>query len=210
MKITLRYLMQQPYMNHVTILCGENLLGNVVEGISFLEGNSNNVVMQKNTMILTDTASLLKMPKAELTQLLRLYTTLKISAICLKSNAGPISPESLPADIGRYHIPILLLPEDTVISSIINGINYELIYANAYDLTHSYEDNFIQEMIFAEQDAKMMERHARMMGIRVNELLCVVMIRPTKNLKIRDFMQQCKAAWGASSFACTRKTKNTR
>ena len=84
MKITIRYLMQQPYMNHVQILCGENLLGNVVEGISFLEGNFNNIVMQKNTMILTDTASLLKMSKTELTQLLRLYTTLKISAICLK------------------------------------------------------------------------------------------------------------------------------
>lgn len=63
MKITIRYLMQQPYMNHVKILCGENLLGNVVEGISFLEGNFNNIVMQKNTMILTDTASLLKMSK---------------------------------------------------------------------------------------------------------------------------------------------------
>ena len=60
MKITIRYLMQQPYMNHVKILCGENLLGNVVEGISFLEGNFNNIVMQKNTMILTDTASLVK------------------------------------------------------------------------------------------------------------------------------------------------------
>ena len=204
MKIAIRYLMQQPYMNHVKILCGENLLGNVVEGISFLEGNFNNIVMQKNTMILTDTASLLKMSKTELTQLLRLYTTLKISAICLKSNAGPISPENFPADISRYHIPFLLLPEDTVISAVINGINYELIYMNAYDLTHSYEDNFIQEMIFAEQDAKMMERQARMMGIRVNELLCVIMIRPAKNLKIGDFMKQCKTAWGASSFACTR------
>ena len=150
-------------MNHVKILCGENLLGNVVEGISFLEGNFNNVIMQKNTMILTDTASLLKMSKSELTQLLKLYTTLKISAVCLKSNAGPINPEDLPADIRRYHIPFLLLPEDTIISSVISGINYELVYVNAYDLTHSYEDNFIQEMIFAEQDAKMMERQARMM-----------------------------------------------
>lgn len=72
---------------------------------------------------------------------------------------------------------------------------------NAYDLTHSYEDNFIQEMIFAEQDAKMMERQARMMGIRVNELLCVIMIRPAKNLKIRGFYEAVQNCLGCF-FLC--------
>lgn len=204
MKVTIEYLIQQPYMNNVQVLCSKNRLKNVVDGISFLEGSLNRLMLLKNTMIISDTASFLKLPEAELTALLEVYSKTRISAVCLRSNVDRADLHMITSLAGKQNIPVLLLPEDTIISSVISGINYEFLYTNGYDLNHSYEDNFIQEMIFAEQDTKMMVRRARMMGIRVNEFLCVIMIMPSKDMDINEFMQQCKAAWGSSSLACTR------
>ena len=204
MKVTIEYLIQQPYMNNVSVLCAENRLKNVVDGISFLEGNINRLMLLKNTMILSDTAAFLKIPEPELEGLLEIYSKTRVCAVCLRSNADKADLHKITAAAGKWNIPILLLPEDTILSSVISGINYELLYSSGYDLTHSYEDNFIQEMIFAEQDTKMMLHRARMMGIRVNEFLCVIMIMPSKNVDIHAFMEQCKAAWGGSSLACAR------
>lgn len=204
MKITVKYLIQQPYMSNVKVLCQESKLGNIVDGVSFLEGNADHFMMLKNTLILSDTASFQRLPKAELEQFLETYSKIKVSAICLKSNTENDSLDALTSLVDKYKIPLLLLPEDTTISSVVSGINFELIYATGYDLTHSYEDNFIQEMIFAEQDTKMMHRRARMMGIRLNEFLGVLMIRPSKNIPILEFTKQCKAAWDSPSLACTR------
>lgn len=204
MKVTIEYLIQQPYMNNAKVLCAENRLGNVVEGISFLEGSTDHLMLLKNTMIVSDTASFLKMPETELKKLLEVYSKIRVSAICLKSNVDKPDLHTIAALSGKWNLPVLLLPEDTILSAVISGINYEFLYTNGYDLTHSYEDNFIQEMIFAEQDTKMMLRRARMMGIRVDEFLCVVMIMPSRNADIYEFLKQCKAAWGASSLACSR------
>ena len=204
MKVTIDYLIQQPYMNNVKVLCAENRLGNVVEGISFLEGNLQHLMLLKNTLILSDTGSFLKIPEAELEKIMEAYSKIRVCGILLRSNVDKAALHSLTNAAGRYNLPVLLLPEDTIMSSVISGINYELLYISGYDLTHSYEDNFIQEMIFAEQDTKMMLRRARMMGIRVNEFLCVILIMPSKNVDIYEFMHQCKAAWGSSPLACTR------
>ncbi len=204
MKVTIEYLIQQPYMNNVKVLCAQNHLRNVVDGISFLEGGSNRLMLLKNTMIMSDTASFLGMPEAELETLLDAYSKTRVSAVCLRSNVDKANLHRITTAAARRNIPVLLLPEDTIISSVISGINYEFLYSSGYDLTHSYEDNFIQEMIFAEQDTKMILHRARMMGIRVNEFLCVIMIMPSKNVNIHEFMHQCKIAWGGSSLACTR------
>ena len=180
MKVTIEYLIQQPYMNNVKVLCAQNHLRNVVDGISFLEGGSNRLMLLKNTMIMSDTASFLGMPEAELETLLDAYSKTRVSAVCLRSNVDKANLHRITTAAARRNIPVLLLPEDTIISSVISGINYEFLYSSGYDLTHSYEDNFIQEMIFAEQDTKMILHRARMMGIRVNEFLCVIMIMPLK------------------------------
>ena len=62
MKITIEYLIKQPYMNNVKVLCAENRLRNVVDGISFLEGNINRLMLLKSSHIAFDSSLPLKGP----------------------------------------------------------------------------------------------------------------------------------------------------
>jgi len=204
MKVTVQYLINQPYMDKATVLCCEKKLANVVDGINFLEYPKENLTMLKNTMIITDGSMLEKLTDAEFINLMKMYNTIRVAALCIRAKAEDDVLKKAVAEAIKVNLPVLLLPEDTIVSTIISGVTYEILYANGYNLSSSYESNFFQEMIFTEQDPQMIVKRARMMGVRVNEYLCVILIRPSKPVDIVEFTYQCKNAWGASSFATSK------
>ncbi len=201
MKVTVQYLISQPYLDSATVLCCQNKLSNQVEGVNFMETPSENMTLLKNTLIIIGNGALERLTHHELSTLMDIYKNTRVSALCIRESADPAMLELLLNEARSRDIPVLLLPKDSIASTIISGITHEILYANGYNFTASYETNFLQEIIFTEQDPQMMVKRARMIGIRVNEYLCVILIRPSRPVDMAELTQQCKLAWGASSFA---------
>lgn len=191
-------------MSNAAVLCAEANLNNPVEGVGFIESESSDLTMLKNTLVLSDVSTFAHLPRTEALHLLETYRNLRVPAVVLKSSSTTSVSGELVSLAEAYGVPILLLPKDTIISSVIRGINYEILRSNSYNLARSYEDNFFQEMIFTERDPQMMQKRARMMGIRINELLCAILIHPPEETDLFSFTQECREAWSAPSFLTSR------
>lgn len=204
MKLTVASLLQQPYMNGTQLLAGKKGLSHPVECVSFAEEPSAALNMVKNTLLLADDSFFTLRDQPALSKTVSAYQTVKVAALCLKLSVHETPPETFLKLAEQVSLPVLVLPADTILSSVISGISYETFYRNGYNLFNSYEDNFIQEMILTEQDRQMMVKRARMMGIKVDEYLGVLLIDPQKTTMIPKICKICKDAWDTNCFICSR------
>lgn len=204
MKVTVAILIQQLYMKNVQILAGKRGLQNQVDGISFFEDIENGVNMAKNTVIFTNQHFFSICGERDYQKIITTYVRMRVAALCFKLPEKQVIPENFIRAANRYSLPVLTLPSDTIVSSVISGIAYEIFYRNGYNLSMSYEDNFIQEMILTEQDSQMMIKRARMMGIKVDEYLAVMLVCPKKTAVAYDICSYCKEVWGSNCFTCSR------
>ena len=204
MKLTVASLLLQPYMNGTRLLAGKKGLSHPVECVSFAEVPSAPHNLLKNTLLLTDASFFdLRDPDA-LARTFAFYQTAKVSALGLKLPDGAEPPEDFLRRAEQAALPVLALPADVILSSVISGVSYEIFYRNGYNLYNSYEDNFIQEMILTEQDRQMLVKRARMMGIKVDEYLGVLLIAPQDVSIIPKIHKICKDAWDTNCFICSR------
>lgn len=204
MKLTVAALLLQPYMNGVQLLAGKKGLSHPVECVSFAEAPFAPHNLIKNTLLLADGSFFTLRDQAALAKTFAIYQTSKVSALCLKLTDSAPLPEDFLRRAEQASLPVLILPADTILSSIISGVSYEIFYRNGYNLYNSYEDNFIQEMILTEQDRQMMVKRARMMGIKVDEYLGVLLIAPQDVSIIPKICKICKDAWDTNCFICSR------
>lgn len=163
----------------------------------------NNVVLLKNTLVFLDLNILAQLEREKLKNTAEIYRNTRVAAVCVK-NYMPGFMDWFMEDMKKNQIPVILLPKDMILSTVISGISYEIFYAKGYNFVTSYEDNFLQEMIFAEQDRQIMLKRARMMGIRVNEYLCAILLRPGRCLDLPGFLNDCRKAWKQPCFISSR------
>ena len=175
-----------------------------MECVSFAEVPSAPHNLLKNTLLLTDVSFFDLRDSDALARTFAFYQTAKVSALGLKLPDGAEPPEDFLRRAEQAALPVLALPADVILSSVISGVSYEIFYRNGYNLYNSYEDNFIQEMILTEQDRQMLVKRARMMGIKVDEYLGVLLIAPQDVSIIPKIHKICKDAWDTNCFICSR------
>ena len=138
MKLTVASLLQQPYMNGTQLLAGKKGLSHPVECVSFAEEPSAALNMVKNTLLLVDDSFFTLRDQAALSKTVSAYQTVKVAALCLKLSIHETPPETFLKLAEQVSLPVLVLPADTILSSVISGISYETFYRNGYNLFNSY------------------------------------------------------------------------
>ena len=96
--------------------------------------------------------------------------------------------------------PIILLKKEIFLPSVIRGIDYDVLYAQGYSFDRRYEDNLLQDLIFAEQDVHGLLRRIRMMGIRLNEYLCIFLVNIIGENDMDALMECCRKYLGNQGF----------
>lgn len=199
--MTVKQMIRQPYMAGVIILDGEEYLSNIILGVTFFSDAKNNLFL-KNVVVLMTEDEFQEMNIEERRSCLTRLGNKKIAALIIKPERNPRELSSSIREIGmdRQSFPTLILTEDVFLPSVIRGIDYDIIYSQGYSFDRTYEDNLLQDLIFAEQDVDELRRRIRMMGIRVNEYLCVFLIKVAGENNMQRLMDNCREFLGQTGF----------
>ena len=196
MVMTLERIMQQPYMKGAFVTAGEKYMSNSVQGVTFLnDAKSNNFV--KNTIVFATECDFEMMGSNEQKACFEKLKNNKIAALIIKLEEGDCVKFDEPDSIG---FPVVFLKKDVLLPSVIRGINYDIVYAQGYSFDRRYEDNLLQDLIFAEQDVHGLLRRIRMMGIRMNEYLCVFLVNVVGESDLEALMECCRECLGNQGF----------
>lgn len=191
MAVTVKYLIGQSYMAGVRVACGESSLMNRVEGLTFFYDAYENGV-SKNNLVLAVAGELRKYSGDQAEQIAEMFLNQRVSALIIKMEEKYTDQdEALISVFAKHRFPVLLFPSDMFFASLIRGINYDIIYSQGYNLSNSYEDNCLQEMVCVERDEHSILKYAKMMGIRVNEYLCIVMLKPSVGMEPQKLAHSC-------------------
>lgn len=204
MEITINYLMSRPYMNNAELLNGDSLEDKTVRQISFLERLSKHIVIFPNVLVFTDIGTVSLIPVAEWKRLMKAYSNARVSGICIRLNVNESFPFNYLQIATANAIPIIALPEDTSMSMVMSGVDRDIAHAEGYDESSTYTDNFVQEILFTENDPKMVKKRLRMMGVRVDEFLCAILIRPDSSMRDTYVAQVCNKIWGNDCFVSSK------
>lgn len=208
MKITIDFLLHQPYLENSTLYEENCRRTNVVDGVTFFEEITKDSMILKGNLVFLDQNILSDMECTRLHSYADYYHKLNVAGICV-SNYRECEIDEFYDELAAKKIPVILMPLGIIMSVVISGISYDILRAKGYNLLTSYEDNFFQELIFTEQDRQIYLKRARMMGIRVDEHLCVIMIRPHKaqfnrDEYARELLELCKKEWNDPCFVISR------
>lgn len=196
MVMTVKQMMQQPYLEGATVAAGERYLTNSVQGVTFWSDAKSNIFV-KNTIIFATETDLLSMDSKEQNDCFEKLKNKKIAALVVKLEKKEY-PELGSMDTLTF--PIILLKKEVFLPSVIRGIDYDILYAQGYSFDRRYEDNLLQDLIFAEQDVHGLLRRIRMMGIRLNEYLCIFLVNVIGENDMDTLMECCRKCLGNQGF----------
>lgn len=179
MGILLQQLLTIPALIDAKVLAGNSGLTQEVNGVSIVESPNSLDVKIKNTLILTNEYFFELMQHDSCDYLLSSFSRNKASGICIRRTKGLNAqiPTTLIKFADKIGFPVIELPFDSSIASIINAITYEIFHRNYYNFRLPLEENLFQEMIFAETDKSTLARCALMLGIRIDEDLGLMLIK---------------------------------
>ena len=204
MAITVQTLLRQPYMSATRVMAGEKGLEHTVRGITFLENADYVNTQLKHSLVLTNELFFQLYGPQRLREAVATYSRIQTAALCFKlSEREQVLPQELLSAAQEYRLPVLLLPPDTVISALISSLSFAILNQNGYNLSVSYEENLIQELIFAERDRQSILKRAAMLGVKADELLGLLLLQARGPVSPRQIMEFCKQHWDPSCFyAC--------
>lgn len=196
MVITLKQIMLQPYMDRAFVAAGEKHLTNSAQGITFWD-DAISSILEKNTIVFAAEEDIAAIEPSEQAKCFEKLANKRIAALIIKLE----SSKSLELEkTVAVKFPIILLESDVLLPSVIRGISYDILHAQGYSLERSYEDNLLQDLMFAEQDVNGLTRRIRMMGIRVNEYLCIFLVNVIGETDMEALMCCCSKSLGSQAF----------
>lgn len=208
MGLTVSSVIHLPYMKDVQVVAGREGLGRPIEGVSILEpaGIQAEGAGLKNMMVVTNEAFFQVYGQQSMQRVVAMYAQNQVAALCFKisTTANTLLPEDLMQAAERFRLPLLCLPADTSIAAVINGVTYEVLRGNGYNMMVPYEENLIQELIFAERDKQMRIKRAAMLGIKVDELLGLILIQPEGRIDSQKIVAFCKKEWDTNCLCSSR------
>lgn len=196
MVMTVKQMMQQPYLEGATVTAGERYLSNSVQGVTFWSDAKSNIFV-KNTIIFATEADLLATNSKEQNDCFEKLKNKKIAALIVKLEKRDYLELG---GMDTLTFPIILLKKEIFLPSVIRGIDYDVLYAQGYSFDRRYEDNLLQDLIFAEQDVHGLLRRIRMMGIRLNEYLCIFLVNIIGENDMDALMECCRKYLGNQGF----------
>ncbi len=196
MVMTVKQMMQQPYLKGATVTAGERYLTNSVQGVTFWSDAKSNIFV-KNTIIFATETDLLSMDSKEQNDCFEKLKNKKIAALIVKLEKRDYLELG---GMDTLTFPIILLKKEIFLPSVIRGIDYDVLYAQGYSFDRRYEDNLLQDLIFAEQDVHGLLRRIRMMGIRLNEYLCIFLVNIIGENDMDALMECCRKYLGNQGF----------
>ena len=196
MVMTVKQMMQQPYLEGATVAAGERYLSNSVQGVTFWSDAKSNIFV-KNTIIFATEADLLATNSKEQNDCFEKLKNKKIAALIVKLEKRDYLELG---GMDTLTFPIILLKKEIFLPSVIRGIDYDVLYAQGYSFDRRYEDNLFQDLIFAEQDVHGLLRRIRMMGIRLNEYLCIFLVNIIGENDMDALMECCRKYLGNQGF----------
>ena len=196
MVMTVKQMMQQPYLEGATVTAGERYLTNSVQGVTFWSDAKSNIFV-KNTIIFATETDLLSMDSKEQNDCFEKLKNKKIAALIVKLEKRDYLELG---GMDTLTFPIILLKKEIFLPSVIRGIDYDVLYAQGYSFDRRYEDNLLQDLIFAEQDVHGLLRRIRMMGIRLNEYLCIFLVNIIGENDMDALMECCRKYLGNQGF----------
>lgn len=196
MVMTVKQMMQQPYLEGATVAAGERYLSNSVQGVTFWSDAKSNIFV-KNTIIFATEADLLATNSKEQNDCFEKLKNKKIAALIVKLEKRDYLELG---GMDTLTFPIILLKKEIFLPSVIRGIDYDVLYAQGYSFDRRYEDNLLQDLIFAEQDVHGLLRRIRMMGIRLNEYLCIFLVNIIGENDMDALMECCRKYLGNQGF----------
>ena len=196
MVMTVKQMMQQPYLEGATVAAGERYLSNSVQGVTFWSDAKSNIFV-KNTIIFATEADLLATNSKEQNDCFEKLKNKKIAALIVKLEKRDYLELG---GMDTLTFPIILLKKEIFLPSVIRGIDYDVLYAQGYSFDRRYEDNLLQDLIFAEQDVHGLLRRIRMMGIRLNEYLCIFLVNIIGENDMDALMEYCRKYLGNQGF----------
>lgn len=207
--MTVQDLLRQPYMSTAKVVAGKKGLGNPVSGITFLENADSINTQLKNSLVLTNELFFTLYGTQQMRQVIQTYSRIHTAAICFKlpSQHPNALLEELITAADLFQLPVLLLSPDTVISALISSLSFAILNQSGYNLSVSYEENLIQELIFAERDRQSILKRVAMLGVKADELLGLLLIQPRGAVSPQQIMEFCRQEWDAS---CLYSCKNRR
>lgn len=208
MAITVLNLIQQSYMAGAKTVSGGENLSRRIEGLTFFNDACSNSI-SKNNVVLASAGELQGYTDSELRQIGKTFSNQKVAAFAVKltkeqeKRADPEDRKRLDcfADCG---FAVLTLPSDMLISSLVKGLNYDIIYAQGYNMRNPYEDNCLQELVCVERNGQSILDYMKMMGIRVNEYLCILLLKPAGKINLREITDICYMLLGSGGFISRR------
>ncbi len=202
MKLRLSEIVKKPYMSGSKVLVAAENLSSTVSSVAIFEGIENTKTGE-NSLVIASFDVLRAYNRAEWHALLEYYKSSDVSAICIK-NSQKYNLSAFAEAAGKAGISVILLSPDSTISAVIRGLEFDILSVDGYDFSSTYEDNFFQELIFTENDKATVLKHARMMGIRVNEYVCSIIIKPTVQTDLSGLIERSREVLGSNSFSITR------
>lgn len=204
MAITVRHLIQQPYMAGVEVICGKENLANRIDGLTFFNDACHNSV-SPNNLVLASSEEVRPLSGSGRKEVIEKFVNQKVAALIIKMESGDRSQaEEISHIFQQYPLPVLVFPNNVLVAALIRGINYDIVYSQGYNLNASYEDNCLQDLVCVERDEHSILKLIKMMGICVNEYLCIVLLKPPGRIKLQDLVQSCHAYLGNRGFICSR------
>ena len=205
MAITVQDLIQQSYMAGVKIICGKSRLSTRIEGLTFFNDACSNSISKRN-VVLAAAGELNQYTSSGLEQIGKTFSNQKIAALVIKMDKkyDSILEKNLADIFASCSFTVLTLPNDVLIASLIKGLNYDIIYAQGYNMSNPYEDNCLQELVCVERNEQCILSYIKMMGIRVNEYLCILLLKPTGKVDLRDITRICYSFLGNEGFISRR------
>ena len=138
MAVTVKHLLEQNYMARVRVACGEDRLANRVEGLTFFR-DACQYGVSRNNLVLAVEEELKGRGTEELDQLAETFLNQKVSAVIVKTEAEHSDEEKrLTGVFAGHRLPLLFFSGDIFYSSLIRGIEYDLIYSQGYNMSNPY------------------------------------------------------------------------
>ena len=208
MAITVLNLIQQSYMAGAKTVSGEEYLSKRIEGLTFFNDACCNSI-SKNNVVLASLGELQEYTDSELIQIGKNFSNQKVAAFVVKMKREQEKRESSAEQkwltcFADCDYAVLTIPGDMLISSLIKGLNYDIIYAQGYNMRNPYEDNCLQELVCVERNGQSILDYMKMMGIRVNEYLCILLLKPAVRINLREITDICYTLLGSGGFISRR------
>ncbi len=204
MAFTIKHMLQLQPFETSKLTAGESGIDQQIHGVAILEEKDFNQAGMKGNILLVSSFLLTFLTSRNvnfITECSRLGTV----GMCIKKSHSEfeLSPEYIQS-ADSLHFPVILVDEDVDSSQIINTITYEIFRIEGFDNHMSFEENFLQALISCSQDRETLLQRSSMIGLRTDEILCAVLIQPTKKNVSQKIQNYCLNEWPTKCYTVTR------